>query len=235
MTDILTSTGILISQDQYNQYTANWLSVLSGSGPALAQAFSAPGTERLQSLAFPIERIKWLVSAVGVQQIKARFLLVPDAHQQLHFTLALFATDAAGERLSAYYLPEAYWETTASTATLGDPIPSSLAATWLANWKAVQEITPALFATSWGPLEGYNFNVSDFVSALFSAQSLQSAKAYLGLGLHEFHAPNANAEALTRKFGLVLQLAGPGQAKLEPRNEDLPEFFDMATPCPPGT
>jgi hypothetical protein len=230
--DTITSTGTLISQDQYNQYTANWLSAASGSGPTLASAFKAPGIERLLSLAFPIERIKWLVSAVGVRQIKARFLLVPDAHAKLQFTLALFATDAEGARLSAYYLPEAYWETAATTDALGDPIPSSLAATWLANWTAVPEVTPALFATSWGPLEGYNFDVSDFVSTLFNAQSFESATAYLGFGLHEYHSPTATEAVLTRTFGLVLQLAGPGQTRLAPRDED---FFDMATPCPPNT
>lgn len=231
MNDTITLPEIL-TQQEFDEYSAKWLSVASGEGGSeLEQAFLNSNTERVLHLRFPIERITWLVSAVGVRKIKARFLLVPD-NGQLHFTVALFATDDKAERLSAYYLPQPYWADNSAPATVGDPIPQNLATTWLANWKAADKVTPALFATQWGPLQGYNFEIKDFVSSLFAAQSFQSKEIYIGFGLHQYYAPAATDGSLTETFGLVLQLPEAGQTKV-PAADDT--FFDMAFPYPPNT
>lgn len=231
MLDTITLPEIL-TQQEFDEYSAKWLSVASEAGGSqLAEAFQNAKTERVLYLRFPVERITWLVSAVGVRKIKARFLLVTE-NGQLHFTLALFATDDENTRLSAYYLPLPSWVDSTAPVAVGDPVPQDLATTWLANWKATSNITPALFATQWGPLQGYNFEVKDFVSSLFAAQSFQSKEIYIGLGLHQYHTPDATDGSLTETFGLVLQLPEAGQAAVRAAAD---AYFDMAFPYPPNT
>ncbi|GAB3851677.1 hypothetical protein GCM10028822_18580 [Hymenobacter terrigena] len=234
-----TETSCLLSQDDYNQYAAVWKEFAGPSGANLTQAFLGPDGTRLMALSFPLERIKWLVSAVGVRQIRARFLLMPSTQGE-RFNLVLFATDATGYPLSAYYLPDPYFTANNSKAVLGEPIPLDLAADWQANWHDAEQIMANMFtsydATTHEPvtLEGYNFEIKDFVSALFGAESAPGQNISLALGLHEYHAPTATSEAdLTKTFGLVLQAPVGGQAA---RGLGVASrAFDMAFPCPPGT
>ncbi|GAB3873575.1 hypothetical protein GCM10028824_25390 [Hymenobacter segetis] len=235
-----TETSYLLSEGDYTQYAAAWKEFAGPSGANLTQAFLGPDSNRLEALSFPPERIKWLVSAVGVSQIKARFLLMPGPQGE-RFNLVLFATDATGYRLSAYYLPDPYFTASTPNGGLGEPIPLDLAADWQKNWHDADDIKADMFisyaATSHEAvtLEGYNFEIKDFVSALFGSASVPGQNLSLGLGLHEYHAPTATSEAdLTKTFGLVLQapaaeLAARGAAATAAR------AFDMAFPCPPGT
>jgi hypothetical protein len=228
MTNVATSPGIL-SPDLFNQYADQWLNAVNASGSSeLAASFLDPGNERILYVSFPIQQIISLVSTVGVRTIKARFLLAPDAGGQPHFTIALFATDGegAGERLSAYYVADEYWSGGNATGDTGEHIPSELAAIWLSNWQDVPDITPALFATSYGPLQGYNFDIKDFVSLLFVAQPLKDQQFRIGLSLHEYYAANGDDSTTTQTFGLVNYLHSTSAISSS--------YYDMSAPCPPN-
>jgi hypothetical protein len=234
-----TETSYLLSQDDYTQYAAAWKEFAGPSGANLTEAFLGPDGKRLVALSFPLQRIKWLVSAVGVRQIRARFLLIPGAQGE-RFNLVLFATDATGYRLSAYYLPDPYFSASVSKDGLEERIPLDLASDWQANWDDAHDIKADMFisydATSHEAvtLEGYNFEIKDFVSALFGTSSVPGESITLALGLHEYHAPTATSEAdLTSTFGLVLQAPGEGDAARGLAAAS--RAFDMAFPCPPGT
>lgn len=232
MTNVATSPGIL-SPELFNQYADQWLSAVSNpDSPVLAPSFLASGAERLLFVSFPIQQIISLVSAVGVRAIKARFLLVPGPDGQPHFSVALFATDAegVGERLSAYYVANEYWTASTPSPELGEQVPSSLAAIWMANWKGVKKITSELFATSYGPLQGYNFDIKDFVSLLFEAQPLTAQEFRIGLSLHEYYAANGDDNTPTQTFGLVTYLYNAGQTTAPVAST----FYDMSGPCPPN-
>ena len=207
----------------------------SADGSTLTAAFSAPGVERVPYLSLPITRIIGLVSAVGVHQIKARLLLVPakPGGTPQHFSLALFAADARGERVSAYYAANPYQPATAPAPGPGGPLPAELAAIWLANWAEAAAITPALFATSYGPLQGYNFEVKDFVAILASAQPFGGQELHLHLSLHEYYAATTSSETPTptQTFGLVLQLHSPEQGA---GPAAAGAYYDMAAPSPPN-
>ncbi|MDB5267441.1 MAG: hypothetical protein JWP58_481 [Hymenobacter sp.] len=240
-----TTSSYILSKEDFDQYTTDWKEFAGQSGEtSLKDAFLTPGHTRLTALNFPLDRLQWLVSAVGVRQIRARFLLMPGSARN-QFNLALYATDDTGYQLSAYYLPDLYYTPSASEAleTKEDnmymPIPQSLAATWAEYWFGASDITADMFTTYTTEhepttLEGYNFDVKDFVSILFgSGQNIS-----LGLGLHKYHSSTATSETeFTHTFGLVLQapadaqaarVAGAvgGAARMD---------FDMAFPCPPGT
>ena len=229
-----TETSSLLSEGDYTQYAAGWKEFAGLSGASLTQVFLGPDGKRIVALSFPLERIKWLVSAVGVRQIKARFLLIPSAEGE-RFNLVLFATDATGYRLSAYYLPDPYFtaSTNAPQGGLDEPIPLDLAADWEKNWYGAEDIKADMFISYKDAsheavtLEGYNFEIKDFVSTLFGSSPVPGQHISLALGLHEYHAPTAASEAdLTQTFGLVLQAPAGGQAT---------SAYDMAFPCPPNT
>lgn len=233
MTNVAISPGIL-SPELFNQYSDQWLSAVSNlSNPELASAFLTPSHERLLFVSFPIQQIISLVSAVGVRSIKARFLLAPDADGQPHFTVALFAADAegVGERLSAYYVADEYWTAATPSPELGEQVPSSLAAIWMANWNGQSDITPALFSTSYGPLQGYNFDIKDFVSLLFGMEPLAEQEFRIGLSLHEYFSAAGSESTPTKTFGLVTYLYTPGQSTAV----FVDEYYDMSGPCPPNT
>ncbi|MBH8568599.1 hypothetical protein KB206_06885 [Microvirga sp. STS02] len=240
MTNTETTTAIttsyLLSESDFDQYAAEW-KVFAGQpgGTPLTDAFFTSNDTRLLTLTIPLERIQWLVSAVGVRQIRARFLLMPGSARK-QFNLALFATDATGYRLSAYYLPEQYYAAGTPDTKVYEPIPDDLASVWQQKWQAAAEITTDMFTTytrdthESAVLEGYNFEIKDFVSVLFET----GQNITLGLGLHQYHAPTATSEEqLTSTFGLVLQAPALGQAA---RGAGAARVdFDMAFPCPPGT
>lgn len=227
-----TTTGLL-SQDEFNRYAAAWLELVSQpAGASLASSFNTELGQRVLYVSFPIGRAVELVSAVGVQQIKARFVLVPDGGQQ-KFSLVLFACDDSEEdqgRKSAYYLADPSWTEAAQTTppVLGETIPNNLAAVWLEGWQGASDVMPALFATPDGPLEGYNFALKDFVKPLFTDQPYGTQEIRLWLGLHSFYSPT-NLDSLTQTFGLVVRRYDP--TPTAQRGDDL--FYDMSTPCPP--
>ncbi|MDO7851683.1 hypothetical protein [Hymenobacter convexus] len=222
----------LLSQDEFNQYAADWLSLVGQpDSPTLPGVFQTEAGDRVLYVSFPISRVVELVSAVGAQQVKARFVLLP-AGGQKKFSLVLFAADdtqQAEGRKSAYYLAEPSW-TSAAGSQLGEAVPDSLAAVWLNNWQSAAGVAPALFATPDGPLEGYNFDLKDFVKPLFTDQPYDKQEIRLWLGLHNYYSP-ANLDSLTQTFGLVVRRYDPLSAVGKGDDGDL--FYDLSFPCPP--
>jgi hypothetical protein len=227
---VSTAAGI-ITQTQFVEYSEKWLSIAGdASGTALPACFLDAKQERIKFVSFPVDQIVSLISTVGIRQVKARFILVPDSKGGYHFSLALYASDGTvneDDRLSAYYVADPGWTGNALGQVVGGPVPHSLAALWLTQWQEAA-ITPDLFVASTGAtLQGYNFEADDFVTALFNSQPIDGQAIRLGLGVHEFYGPNDDVTP-TQTFGLVLRLYKPGTTtSAEP-------FFDMAAPCPPN-
>ena len=237
----------IITQRQFDEYAANWVAASSAAeGTELAQSFRRGKNQPLlASLSFPALQIARLVSTVGAAHIKARFLIMRDAKtQQPHFTLALFATDALDARISSYYLAEQYWLPATPTkapnvmtpaaslrpvigATTRREVPDVLARYWLRLWAAVTQVTPALFATSYGPLRGYTFEVAEFMTPLRQLADFGHEKLVLEFDLHEFYRTEPQGEVLVHIFGLVLRLES-----LRVQGGDGP-FVNMGAPCPP--
>ena len=70
----------ILSPEQYKEYATAWEALVnSGNTEALQQAFQLSENERLTLARFSIEQLLELVSTVGAQLIKARFLLAPGA------------------------------------------------------------------------------------------------------------------------------------------------------------
>lgn len=230
MENTATASGLL-SQVEFDQYSADWKQLVNQPGsPTLPESFQAESGERMQYVSFPIKRVVELVSAVGAQQIKARFVLLPVGGQK-KFSLVLFAADDTQldkGRKSAYYLAEPSWQQTASGA-LGEAVPDNLAAVWLAGWQGAEAVKSTQFATPDGPLEGYNFSLKDFIKPLFTDQPYDKQEIRLWLGLHTYYSAT-DTENLTQTFGLVVRRYDP-QPAVQKGDDEL--FYDLSTPCPP--
>ena len=240
-----------ITQRQYDEYAANWVAASSDpAGTVLAQSFRlGKNKPLLASLRFPARQIARLVSTVGAVHIKARFLIKVDAKtKEPHFTAALFATDALGTRLSSYYLADEYWLTKSSpkpvlkktaaaariqptavrTFTRTD-VPDVLSQLWMAAWAAITVATPPLFATTYGPLRGYTYEVNEFIIPLrpVSFKYLDDESLLLEFGLHEYYRSEPQGEALVQTFGLLLKLESN---KMQVGDDP---SVNMGSPCPP--
>ena len=221
----------LLSQDEFNQYSADWLSLVSQTdSPGLPASFQTEAGTLVTYVSFPIKRVVELVSAVGAKQIKARFVLIADGGQK-KFSLVLYAADdtqKAEGRKSAYYLAEPSW-TAAPDPQLGEAVPNNLAAVWLESWNNAPAVTSAMFATPDGPLEGYNFDLKDFLKPLFTDQPYNNQEIRLWLGLHSYYSAT-NLDSLTQTFGLVVRRYDPVPA-VGKGDDEL--YYDLSTPCPP--
>ena len=245
-----TPAGI-ITPRQFDEYAANW--VAASSDPAstvLAQSFLLGKNQSLLSaLRFPARQIARLVSTVGAAHIKARFLIKVDDKTQLpHFTLALFATDALDARLSSYYLADDYWppkhqptaapenriaearpQPAAVRAVTRTDVPDVLSQLWITAWNACTGATPPLFASAYGPLRGYTFEVAEFTTLLrpVPLKYLDDESLLLEFGLHEYYRSEPQGEVLVQTFGLLLKLESN---KLQGGGDP---YVNMGQPCPP--
>jgi hypothetical protein len=228
MNQTATSDGILIP-DLFNEYAAQWLNKISEQdNPDLPGYFQDKSGDRMSYLQFPIQRVIELVSAVGVRYVKARFVLLPGATPNEYlFSLVLFAADEDHRQLTAYYLPDAAAGQGAGVPN--EPVPSGLSDVWKAAWQDASPLTTAMFSTSYGPLEGYNFDVKDFLAPLFiGSDPYATQQVRLLLGLRGYVDP---AGTPTQTFGLVVRLADANAgAKVQAGNDG---YYDMSTPCPP--
>ncbi|OGX90364.1 hypothetical protein [Hymenobacter coccineus] len=155
----MSAISSILTPEQFEQYSAEWLKIASATeGPAPAQCFAAPGHGRRTHASLPIQQLVWLASTLGIVAVRTQFLAIAHQGHPARFALALFATDAAGTRLSAYYLAEAEEAPAAAENALAAPplrtahqkaaqVPHDLVKTWLHNWAAAPAVTPALFAT----------------------------------------------------------------------------------------
>ena len=260
----------VIGQQLFDQYVANWVNIVGNENNAELQlSFQQPGNKALlAAVRFPVKQIARLVSTIGAKHIKARFLVKREEKTgQPHFTLALFATDALDARVSSYYVAEEYWtpalaqaeplgEENQAEVSLRNPaenqqgnVPRVLANTWLALWGNTREVTPELFASNYGPLRGYTFELQDFLAPLGRLKSLEDEKLQVAFGLHEYYRSTSEDAALVQKtnrmevsqaansevegeilvhtFGLLVQLESVrDQLGYDP-------IYDMSAPCPP--
>ncbi|MFD1467124.1 hypothetical protein ACFQ48_02725 [Hymenobacter caeli] len=252
------ATPGLLTPDEFDRYTKQWLAA-AADAKALAACFAAPGG-KMPNVQFTLQQVVQLVSTVGGRFVKARFL-VTDDHK---FSVALFVTDAADQQLSAYYVPlaaanagDAAQEVVAArtaaspaqVAVHATQVPHNLVREWLLNWAKAGPATPAMFTTpagaAAGPLRGYNFDLSDFMTPLYNAQPFDQQNVCLNFTLHEFYAPVS--AALTQTFGLAMRLYNPTEKGAATSNiaakdttaesaataSDDP-FFDIGQPSPPA-
>ncbi|UOQ69984.1 hypothetical protein [Hymenobacter cellulosilyticus] len=101
---------------------------------------------------------------------------------------------------------------------------------------------PEMFITSYGTLEGYSFKAADFMQPLFEAQDVSGLEIRVDLCLHQYYpAVAAGDSPLQQTFGLVLRLSPPNSTEQVAQAQQTAAivastpFFDLSTPCPPGT
>ncbi len=235
-------TGIL-SQEQFDRYAANWLEVIYNTdGHTLHESFLGLNQEKVNAITFPLQSIVELVSVVGVHHIKARFLIQPDEVTGTpHFTMALFAADELGKRLSSYYVADAHWlgapaapapllaPTATAPSTVGHQIANVLAHKWAQGWVNAQRVETAMFDNAYGPLNGYTFEMGDFMAPMFKLTSLDDAsKLQVNFCLHEFSRPTLGGDQRAMTFGLTVQVVTKSFFGIE-----WGDIFDISKPCPP--
>jgi hypothetical protein len=266
----------LLSAKNFERRAARWATFITKrKAHDLHRIFQVVGEtgqeQRLTHVDFPVQHLEWLVSTVGVRNIQVRFLVAPARADQNterqsgpHFTLALYATDALGARISAFYLPIDYWKkpqkpgvqdfNVAPTAFIPQgQAPHSLVKIWVNNWTGTDttpapEIRTDMFANSYGPLQGYAFSLDDFMEPLFEAQKftdeeVEKLTVRISFALHEYYPATGKDKGLKKTFGLVLRLdssavpnplIAPAPHAAHVLATSMEPFFDLSTPCPPG-
>lgn len=214
----------ILDQQQFDKYAAAWSRHVSHHQD-LSAVFQQPGGGQMQAVRFSFETLEYLLSTVGAQRIKARFVLQEDEHsREKRFSLVLYATDAMDGRVSAYYLaqpmppaptqpaleigdaPEKAYEPEDLTTSLGDQIPNELVHTWLNNWKGASLITSDMFSSSYGPLTGYTFSMGDFLNSFFYASPEKTKELLVLFGLHQHYPAFPDCYTLKQTFGMVLRI-----------------------------
>ena len=225
-----------------------WDATCRAGGPNLTDCLLNPGTTtRLTGVAFPVMQIVELVSAVGVQGIRARFVVLLDKQQKPRFSVALFAVGANEVVLSSYYLADRYWQSGAVPLAASVPrrsklardvpkheLPVALAAYWLSNWNDVPNRYPtssALFTSAGQAMHGYNFALSDFIDPLRGLNEYKDQVLVMSFGLHTFLNFNGKVDAPVATFGVMLQIANPSPKDEAGAGDNT---FDVAMPCPPA-
>ena len=240
--------GVLNPTD-FKAAADRWMAVRAANGSDLTNCLLVPKTTtRLSGVAFPVMQIVELVSAVGVQSIRARFVVLLDKQQLPRFSVVLYAAGANDTVLSSYYLATRYWLPEAETAPantapqrskLGRDVPKhalpvALAAYWLANWNAVPNryaTSAALFTSADQPMHGYNFALSDLMDPLRGLNEYKDQVLVMSFGLHTFLNFNGKVDAPVPTFGLMLQMTNQS---LEDEAGAGDNAFDVGVPCPPG-
>lgn len=214
----------IISQKDFDTYSNDWLNVVTNDdADELAKCFRLEGAdENINCVFFSAMQIAHLVSTVGAQHIKARFLVIREDDGQPHFSLALFASDDLNGRLSAYYVSRRYWlqATDASPSSPGDSgpgqnvfspvrLPDALAALWLSNWSpegSDPRASQDMFNSTYGYLRGYTFEMDDFLNPFTQIKAgvkIEDADPFrINFGLHTYYP--INAEEPDSTFGLMV-------------------------------
>jgi hypothetical protein len=228
-------TADSITQDQYDTYTADWLTLATDS-TALPLAFQVSEVNHINFLNFTIDQVNALVVS-GVTLIKARFLAIEDDQKIKRFSTALFGLGADGNRLTEYYVPlppQAGGPTTqpASSGTSPNPhITRKQALEWLTAWDNTPP-TPALFQVAPNTtLRGYNFEVSALKDPLAAAQPTDGKGLFLNLGLHQ----NPYSPDLAYTLDLIFyvnMLGSRAQGTLAGLPED-ESYYNGGHACPP--
>ncbi len=244
----LDPAGVL-TPAQFRTGTDLWLSTRSAGGTELTSCLLAPGTtERLPAVYFPVMQVVELLSAVGVQSIRARFVVLRD-EQHLRFTVALYAAGADNAVLSSYYLANRYWLLQTSPPPHAVPwahatalksgrnvpknvVPRALASYWAANWADAKRYrtSAGLFTSNGQAMEGYNFAVSDFMDPLRGLNDFNNQLLAMTFGLHTFLHFDGTTDVPIASLGVMLRIANTTKNDAD----DEGDAFDVAIPMPPG-
>jgi hypothetical protein len=244
----------ILTQSEFDTIAGAWTTFIQGASPTEVQALfqaASPATNQYQlsasfSLAGTATNPSYLVamlSTPGIAQVAVRFVLPPaeagaGTPAAPRFRLVLYAADQRGARLSAYYQSDATWQTIApqQLTAIGGLVPYNMVKGWLNGWAiaaTTQQLRPALFATAYGPLQGYNFDLGDFLDPLFAAKTFTDQRLFLRFGLKTYYpAYPENLAAPAQTFGLVVRLYSPSE---EADGAELSgPSYDMSLQVPPG-
>jgi len=211
--------------------------------------------EKLQYVTFLVDDMVSLVSTVGVRYIRAQFVLLPAAEGIVRFTVVLYSLDSQRGRISAYYagttgamVPAAMPVVPDTPGTNGE-LPVDLVHTWLRDWQNLTDVSPDMFGTNYGPLQGYIFNLEDFIDPLFPGHLTTGYELRVYLGLHSYNVTLANKTQPDTTVGLIISVQPIYTDKLpvnylrnrntsqgttgNANNEDS-GFYDLSNPNPPG-
>ncbi len=249
--------GKILTQSEFDAVSSAWTSFIERSSPSEVQALfqTAKGTsQRYQtSVSFDLtgtatspSYLAALLSTPSLAQVMARFVLLPPAEPEPststpaapRFRVVLYAADLRGGRLSAYYQSDAAWQEIkpAQLDNFQGLVPYNLIKGWLNAWVAVataQQLRPALFSTAYGPLQGYNFDLGDFLDPLFAAKSFTGQRLFIRFGLKTYYpAYPENLAAPAQAFGLVVRLYSPSDEA--DADELRGPSYDLALQVPPG-
>ncbi|RYU76729.1 hypothetical protein [Hymenobacter persicinus] len=180
-----------------------------------------------------------LFSTMGISTIKIRFGGQQDEQGTYRFALILFGEDAYGQRVTPYYNPQQgnYKDVSLIQGEPGN-LPTELAKQWMQHWEgkgAKDDLNAGMFGTIYGFLQGYNYPVKEFMSAM---QGFEAAPDILiSFGLHRYlgvpKEASSAAEEVVYTFGLLfnaVQAAGPVAGLAAPVEES--GYFDLTAPCP---
>jgi hypothetical protein len=252
----------LLTQTEFDTVAAAWLAFIGGASADAVQALfqTSQGRERQYQtyVRFDLaETVPLLLSTVGIARVAARFVLVDVASEagpvEPRFRVVLYATDQLGGRISAYYLGDSEYHlippkpklSLAPSATQDDAdpvqgrVPFSLITNWLTAWTTAvqqQHLKPAIFATSsYGPLQGYVFELDDFIDQLFLTPGYSQTQLYLNFDLKTyFPAYPEKLKEPAQTFGLVVRLYAPAKDTDVAGGTESGPSYDMAAPVPPG-
>jgi hypothetical protein len=186
--------------------------------------------KRINNVGFRAQDVVALVSTVGMNLIKARFVLT----EENLFSLVLVACDADGSPLSAYLLGAPRTEAVGidSGHEGQDVIPDLLAKTWMGDWttSTEEQVSQQNFAYHNSFLQGYTFQSRDFIDFLFSVKTITEwdYDVWVNFAIHQWYNPNStNINQTEATFGVVLSLVDRGAGVFRSG------FYDLSTPCPP--
>ncbi|WPQ63614.1 hypothetical protein SIO70_01890 [Chitinophaga sancti] len=224
----------LISKDDYERITSQWITQLNqDDGNSKLDKFFFKDGSKLTAVRFDLDTILYLVSSEGTTTIKARFCIQDGDDDERLFNVVLYGVDANGITTSAYFLGTPYSPDLETPGLPQCQIPSSLGNIWIQNWVDNDVfVAKERFKTIYGYLQGYNFELSDFIDSAFSAD-------YVGLSvtlaLHELFRPyETDPYAPTFTFNLVLQglIKEDGDGTSE-KVADADGLYDISAPSPP--
>jgi len=251
---------------EFNKDSAAWTDAVS-QGNSLLSNFtngSLPPVHppaklrKLQYVVFSVQDMVALVSTPGTRYIRAQFVLLPAQFGTVRFTVALFALDSQRGRISAYYaggVTEGSMNPIPITPPTTDPggtgaLPVDLVQTWIAGWQDAPDVTPDIFSTNYGPLQGYIFELDDFIDPLFPAGVTTDHELRVYFGLHSYQITSANVTEQASTMGLILSVQNKEAMQLpltyrrnavrllDNTGASLTDgddgFYDLSHPNPPG-
>jgi hypothetical protein len=224
------SSSETISQAEFDSYVNDWVEVVTyNNADELAKCFRLDGAKQnINYVYFTALQIAHLVSTVGAQHIKVRFLVIREDDGYPHFALALFAGDDLNGRLSAYYVSQNYWTRSFGDTPQDSPLPQvppldvfsstllpdALATFWRDNWSPKGDdplATQDMFNSTYGYLRGYTFEMDDFLKPLVQIKAgikIEDADPIrINFGLHTYYP--ANSDELDSTFGLMISYVCP--------------------------